>query len=99
MTGVQTCALPISLVTTGGEEGFSLEAVLGDDGIEDELVEKLTLRQIIDQLSERERSVILLRYYKNLTQEQCARVLGVSQVQISRIERRAVSHLRDKLEA
>ena len=88
-----------SLQEESGEEGFSLEAVLGDDGIEDELVEKLTLRQIIDQLSERERSVILLRYYKNLTQEQCARVLGVSQVQISRIERRAVSHLRDKLEA
>lgn len=87
-----------SLQEESGEEGFSLEAVLGDEGIEDELVEKLTLRQTIDQLPERERSVILLRYYKNLTQEQSARVLGVSQVQISRIERRAVAHLREKLD-
>ena len=88
-----------SLQEESGSEGFSLEAVLGDDGIEDELVERLTLRQTIDQLPERERSVILLRYYKNLTQEQSARVLGVSQVQVSRIERRAVAHLRDKLNA
>ena len=66
-----------SLQEESGEEGFSLESVLGDDGIEDELVERLTLRQTIEQLPERERSVILLRYYKNLTQEQSARVLGV----------------------
>ena len=38
--------------------------------------------------------MLLLRYYKNLTQIQCARVLGVSQVQISRLERRAVDRLR-----
>ena len=86
-----------SLQEESGEEGFSLESVLGDDGIEDELVERLTLRQTIEQLPERERSVILLRYYKNLTQEQSARVLGVSQVQISRIERRAVARLREQL--
>ena len=53
-----------SLQEESGSEGFSLEAVLGDDGIEDELVERLTLRQTIDQLPERERSVLLLRYYK-----------------------------------
>ena len=86
-----------SLQGESGEEGFSLETVLGDDGIEDELVERITLRQAIEQLPERERAVILLRYYKNLTQEQSARVLGVSQVQISRIERRAVTHLREQL--
>lgn len=80
-----------------GEEGFSLEAVLGDEGIEDELVEKLTLRQAIDALPERERMVILLRFYKNLTQDRVSKVLGVSQVQVSRIERRAVSRLREAL--
>lgn len=86
-----------SLQGESGEDGFSLEAVLGDDGIEDALVEKLTLRQAIDQLPERERMVILLRFYKNLTQDRVSKVLGVSQVQVSRIERRAVARLREAL--
>ena len=93
-TAVLTVA---SLQGETGEDGFSLEAVLGDQGIEDELVEKLTLRQAIDQLPERERLVILLRFYKNLTQDRVSKVLGVSQVQVSRIERRAVARLREAL--
>ena len=93
-TAVLTVA---SLQGETGEDGFSLEAVLGDQGIEDELVEKLTLRQAIDQLPERERLVILLRFYKNLTQDRVSKVLGVSQVQVSRIERRAVAKLREAL--
>lgn len=86
-----------SLQGESGEDGFSLEAVLGDDGIEDGLLEKLALRHAIDQLPERERMVILLRFYKNLTQDRVSKVLGVSQVQVSRIERRAVAHLREAL--
>ena len=93
-TAVLTVA---SLQGESGEDGFSLETVLGDEGIEDELVEKLTLRQAIDELPERERMVILLRFYKNLTQDRVSKVLGVSQVQVSRIERRAVAKLREAL--
>ena len=93
-TAVLTVA---SLQGETGEDGFSLETVLGDQGIEDELVERLTLRQAIDQLPERERLVILLRFYKNLTQDRVSKVLGVSQVQVSRIERRAVARLREAL--
>ena len=93
-TAVLTVA---SLQGESGEDGFSLETVLGDEGIEEELVEKLTLRQAIDALPERERMVILLRCYKNLTQDRVSTVLGVSQVQVSRIERRAVAKLREAL--
>ena len=93
-TAVLTVA---TLQGESGEDGFSLEAELGDEGIEDELVEKLTLRQAIDALPERERMVILLRFYKNLTQDRVSKVLGVSQVQVSRIERRAVAKLREAL--
>ena len=91
-TATQTVA---SLHSEAGEDGFTLESVLGAAGMEEELVEKLTLRQAIDGLPERERMVILLRYYKNLTQERAARVLGVSQVQVSRLERKAVNRLRE----
>ena len=81
-----------------GEDGFTLESTLGTDGMEEGVVERLALRGAIDALPERERQVILLRYYKNLTQDKTAKVLGVSQVQISRIERKAVAHLRQALE-
>lgn len=93
-TAVQTVA---SLHSETGEDGFTLESVLGSVGMEEELVEYLALRQAIDELPERERMVICLRFYKNLTQDRVSRVLGISQVQVSRIERRAVSRLRAKL--
>ena len=51
------------------------------------MVEHIALREAIDQLPEREKMTILLRFFKGLTQEQTARILGVSQVQISRLER------------
>jgi len=94
----ETATVPVfSLQMETGEEGTTLEDILGIDGIEDGVVEKLALRAAIDQLPERERKVVFLRYYKNLTQERTARVIGVSQVQISRMERKALERLRDYL--
>ena len=91
--------LPVaSLQMEAGEDGFTLESMLGTDGMEEGVVERLALRGAIDALPERERQVIFLRYYKNLTQDKTAKVLGVSQVQISRIERKAMEHLRKELE-
>ena len=78
-------------------EGLTLESTIGTDGPEDSLVEKIALREAIDALPEREKKTILLRFFKGLTQEQTARILQVSQVQISRLERRAVGHLRQTL--
>ena len=98
IAAADTASLTVaSLQSESGEDGFTLESVLGSDGMEDEVVERLTLRAAIDQLPERERKVIFLRFYKNLTQDRVARVLGVSQVQVSRIERRAIGHLRQAL--
>ena len=77
-----------------GEDGFSLEDVLTDTQTEDSLVEKISLRQAIDKLAEREKMVIQLRYFHGLTQERVARVLEVSQVQVSRIEKKALANLR-----
>jgi RNA polymerase sporulation-specific sigma factor len=79
-------------------EGLTLESTLGSDGEEERLVEKLALRQAIDTLPEKERMTILLRFFKALTQQQTAKILGVSQVQISRLERRGLSKLRILLE-
>lgn len=98
IAAAETATLSVaSLQSQAGEDGFTLESILGCDGMEEEVVERLALRQAIDALPERERKVILLRFYKNLTQERTARILGVSQVQISRMERRAIGHLREWL--
>ncbi len=84
-----------SLQRESGEDGLTLENALGTPGIEEGIVEKIALHEAVSDLPERERKVILLRYFKNLTQQQAARVLGISQVQVSRIERRAVESLRE----
>ena len=98
IAAADTASLSVaSLQSEAGEDGFTLESVLGSDGMEDEVVERLTLRGAIDALPERERKVIFLRFYKNLTQDRVSRVLGVSQVQVSRIERRAIGRLRESL--
>ena len=76
-------------------EGLTLEGTLGTEAPEEALVERIALREAIDQLPEKERMTILLRYFKSLTQEQTARVLGVSQVQISRLEHRGLQRLRE----
>ena len=79
-------------------EGLTLESTLGTDGPEEHLVEKIALREAIDALPERERMTILLRFFKGLTQQQTARILEVSQVQVSRLERKGLHRLRELLQ-
>lgn len=83
-----------SINKESGDDGFTLENVLTDTESEESLVEKISLRQAIDRLDEREATVIRLRYFHGLTQERVSKVLSVSQVQVSRIEKKALAHLR-----
>ena len=89
---------PESLQRESGEDGFTLESVLHSGGGEERLVEHVALRETIAALPEQEKHVILLRYYRGMTQESVSRVLKVSQVQVSRLERRAIERLRCELE-
>ena len=95
----ETATASVTSLSAETGEGLTLESVLGDEGMEDALVEQLDLRSAIARLPERERTVIDLRYFRAFTQERTARVIGVSQVQVSRIERRAVERLRRMLES
>ena len=81
-----------------GEEGFSLENILTDTESEEKMVEKIALKQAVSRLPEREQMVIKLRYFHSLTQERVAKVLSVSQVQVSRIEKKALGLLRELLQ-
>lgn len=84
-----------SIQRPASEDGFSLEDVLTEGNPEDRMLEHIALRQAIAQLPERERLVIDLRYYRGLTQDKTAGILRVSQVQISRIEKKALTTLRE----
>lgn len=77
-------------------EGLTLESTLCDGSSEEEMVEKIALRSAINALPDMEKKTILLRFFKGLTQAQTARILHVSQVQISRLERRALEQLREE---
>ena len=77
-----------------GQDGFSLENILADEQSEERLLERIALRQAVEKLQQREATVIKLRYYHGLTQDRVSKVLGVSQVQVSRIEKKAIQNLR-----
>lgn len=92
-----TCGVE-SIHQTAGEDGFSLESILSDTQSEETMLEHMALRQAVEKLSERENQVIKLRYFHGLTQQRVSNVLGVSQVQVSRIEKKALEKLKELLQ-
>lgn len=84
-----------SINQVSGDEGFTLENILTDTQSEEMLLEQMALRQAIEKLPEREATVIKLRYFHGLTQQRVSKVLDVSQVQVSRIEKKALEKLRE----
>ena len=64
---------------------------------ENHMIEQLSIKQVIDNLENQERQLILLRYYRGKTQSQVAKILGITQVQVSRLERKVLSSLKGKL--
>ena len=64
---------------------------------QDDMIEKLVLRQAIEKLPEREKKIVFLRFFRDMTQSEVAKAIGVSQVQISRIESRIMQDFRNEL--
>lgn len=93
------CAVmaPDSLNRETTEDGSSLEALLGDSGIEERILEHVSLFDAIRTLPKREQTILFLRFFKGLTQDKTAKRIGISQVQVSRIERTAIKKLRNLL--
>lgn len=78
-------------------EGNILDKIASNEDGEKNIVDKIVLKDAIERLGEREKKIILLRYFKGSTQSQVAKVLGISQVQVSRIEKRVLEDMRDML--
>lgn len=77
-----------------GDSDFTLETVLTEGNMEESILENVALRDAMEHLGERERQVIALRFFHGLTQQRTAQIIHVSQVQVSRIERKALEQLR-----
>ena len=86
---------PRSLSEPLGEDGLMLQDVLGTDETE-RMLEHIELRRLIDRLSPEEREVIIRRYYRDETQAVIARSLGMTQVQVSRMESRILKRMREQ---
>ena len=74
-----------------------IEILLFNEDEQTKVIDKLTISELIKKLNIRDRQVIKLRYFKDKTQEQVAKILGISQVHVSRIEKRILTDLRKKL--
>lgn len=98
IAAAETATEPVASLQMETGDGMTLESLLGAGGMEEQVVEQVVLRQALGQLPEQEQQVLLLRYYRAMTQSRVARVIGVSQVQVSRIERRAIARLRELLD-
>ena len=85
----------LSLYAEDENTGFSPEKIVGEDNIE-RLTDTLALREAVAALPKREGNLIRLRYFHNLTQEQTARLLGMTQVKVSREEKRILKKMREE---
>lgn len=79
-----------------GNERELIETIPAVDG-QEELLDKLLLKGAIEALPERERKIIVLRYFRDMTQSEVAEKIGVSQVQVSRLESKIIKEFRQKL--
>ena len=90
--------MPLSLFEKqDDEDGMELIDKIQSSDNEDKLVDKIMLRSLIDGLPVRERKILLLRFFKDKTQSETAKAVGVSQVQVSRIEAKIMEQLKKKL--
>ena len=85
-------------IASGDEEGINIIEKISTDIDEQSLItNKIAITQLIENLEEREKQVILLRYYRGKTQTEISKIMGTSQVQISRIEKKALDMMKRKL--
>ncbi len=74
-----------------------LETLASNQNEEEMITNKLTVNQLIENLETRDKEIILLRFYKEKTQAQVAKILGITQVQVSRLERKILGNMKNKL--
>ncbi|MDE5593683.1 MAG: sigma-70 family RNA polymerase sigma factor [Clostridiales bacterium] len=93
---MDSCHYPVSIYDSNDDSGRTLMDKLPSSENEEEKLDKMMLKQIINELSPRDKKIILLRYFADKTQSEVARALSVSQVQISRLESKILGKIRSR---
>lgn len=98
---LDACIKPESInakIGEDGNEGKTLaDRLVSQDDCEGQVVNKLLVQELLEEFDERSRKIIILRYFKQKTQSQIAQIMGISQVQVSRIEKKVLEAMRNKL--
>lgn len=89
--------VPVDTLTCCNSEGEECETKIADESCtEENIINKIFVSDMLNSLSKRERQIIILRYFKGKTQSETAKLTGVSQVQISRLEKSIINKLRSE---
>ncbi|MDR0696098.1 MAG: sigma-70 family RNA polymerase sigma factor [Christensenellaceae bacterium] len=94
---LESAKYPISIYQENDDEGLTIGEKIADKTTTDDIVDRLVLKDLIENLSERDKKIIILRYYRDKTQGEVAKELNVSQVQISRLESKIITRMRSAL--
>ena len=97
---MDSAKMPVSIYTPIEDDTESLsmvDRIESDDDYNVKMIDNIALKEIIKSLNNREKKIILLRYYFDKTQSEIAKVLKISQVQVSRLENKILTNLRSKL--
>lgn len=96
---MDSAKMPISIYTPNEEDdkktSFLLDKYVEDKS--DDLIDKIVLKNVLKNLSDRDKQIIMLRFFRDKTQSQIAKILGVSQVQVSRLESKILENIRISL--
>ena len=96
-SGVEVESLYKTIYQGDGSDIYLIDKLEEETSQNDAVLNQLVLEQLLDSLTEKEREIILMRYYEDKTQTQVAEKIGISQVQVSRLEKKILQKLRDKL--
>lgn len=73
------------------------DTIVSNKNEENDIVDKITIKELLDELNSCDRQIVMLRYFKGITQTEVAKKLKISQVQVSRIEKKILNIMREKL--
>lgn len=95
--GSEVESLQKTIYQGDGNEILLVDKIVEEEEREEEILNRLFLRQLLNELEERDRELIYLRYFANKTQGEVGTVLGISQVQVSRMEKKILQELRNRV--
>lgn len=102
MQAFEAAVMPESLQAGIGDKdddhSVKMIEMLTSEDTEEKIVDRVFLKEVLSGLPERERKIIIMRYFRGKTQSEIAEMIGVSQVQVSRIEKKALTKLRESAE-